>query len=119
MTISGQGIDCYLMPVIQKLQQKTKTAIVHAITIKHYRPIRSHQRIYANGLNNEQEIELIRKEALKIVNNHADTTIFDAKFRRIILKEGNKSLIYFETKVLKMVRIFRNSVTHLKEKAHF
>ena len=119
MTISGQGIDCYLMPVIQKIQNKTKTAVIHAITIKHYRPIRSHQRIYANGLNNEQEIELIRKEAVKIANKHSDANIFEARFRRLILKEGNRSLIQFELALLKINRIVTNTVTHLKERAHY
>jgi hypothetical protein len=119
MTISGQGIDCYLMPVIQKIQNKTKTAVIHAIIIKHYRPIRSHQRIYANGLNNEQEIELIRKEAVKIATAPSVANLFDSKFMRLTLKEGNPLLISLTHKITKITRIIQNSMVLIKERAHY
>ena len=48
-TISGQGVDVYLMPVLQRIHNQTKTGIVHAVQVKHARPIRSHERIYKNA----------------------------------------------------------------------
>jgi hypothetical protein len=119
MTISGQGIDCFLMPVVQKIQDKCKTAIIHSITIKHYRPIRSHQRIYGNGLNNEQEIELIRKEAIKLTYNPLITNKFDNNFRRQILRQGNSFLISLERNYLKINYMIQNIKILIKEQAHY
>ena len=119
MTISGQGIDCFLMPVIQKIQDKCNTAIVHAAIIKHYRPIRSHQRIYENGLNNEQEIELIRQEALKLAKAPSNSHKFDQQFLRLTLKEGNLFFIALELNILKIKRIINNTIVRLKESAHY
>ena len=119
MTISGQGIDCFLMPVIQKIQDKCNTAIVHAAIIKHYRPIRSHQRIYENGLNNEQEIELIRQESIKLANAPNNSHKFNEQFMRLTLMEGNKLFIDVELFALKIKRIINNTIVRIKERAHY
>ncbi len=118
-TISGQGVDCYLMPVLQKIHHQNKTAIIHAVQIKHARPIRSHERIYKNGLNNEEEIEIIRKDALKLVelNEHKDK--FDNRFKRIVLKEGNQFLINIEIVINKFYNSIKNTKVLIKELSHY
>lgn len=100
-TISGQGIDCFLMPTIQVLYGKTNTAIIDAAIIRHYRPIRSHQRLYSNGLNNEQEIEKIRQIAIQLVSEKPDLFTYDFKIG--ILKIGSpiKVASYMYSKKLK------------------
>ncbi len=118
-TISGQGIDCYLMPVIQKINDKNRTAIIHAITIKHHRPIRSHKRVYSNGLNNEEEIELIRKEALKIAKDSKYSNLFNLNFIRLRLNEGNKFFIKISIKLHKFNSLIKNLSTFIKELANF
>ena len=55
-SISGTGVDVYLIPTIQRLLGKNKTAVVHAVQMKHCRPIRTDNRIFSNGKNNLQEI---------------------------------------------------------------
>jgi hypothetical protein len=118
-TISGQGVDCYLMPVLQKINGQNKTAIVHAIQIKHARPIRSHERIYKNGLNNEQEIEIIRKASLGLANQKEYANLFDAKFKRMVLKEGNIFLINIEKKYKKIIQSLKNIKVLIKELSHY
>ena len=79
LTISGQGIDIYLIPCLQKILQLNKTAVVHAIQIKHCRPIQSGNKIYSNGKNNLEEIEIVRQECLKLVAE-TEPGVFDKEF---------------------------------------
>ena len=118
-TISGQGVDVYLMPVLQILNNQTKTGIIHAVQIKHARPIRSHERIYKNGLNNEQEIELIRQASLSLVHAKENSAKFSARFKRIVLKEGNASLIKMEIMHNKIIQSIKNTIVIIKELSHY
>ncbi len=56
-SISGTGIDVYLIPTIQQLLHKTNTAVIHAVQMKHCRPIRTDGRVFSNGKTNLQEIQ--------------------------------------------------------------
>ena len=118
-TISGQGVDVYLMPVLQILHNQTKTGIIHAVQIKHARPIRSHERIYKNGLNNEQEIELIRQASLSLVHAKENSAKFSARFKRVVLKEGNASLIKIEIIHNKIIQSIKNTIVIIKELSHY
>jgi len=118
-TISGQGVDVYLMPVLQILNNQTKTGIVHAVQIKHARPIRSHERIYKNGLNNEQEIELIRQASLSLVHAKENSAKFSARFKRIVLKEGNDTIIKIEIIHNKIIQSIKNIIVIIKELSHY
>ena len=118
-TISGQGVDVFLMPVLQILNNQTKTGIVHSVQIKHARPIRSHERIYKNGLNNEQEIEIIRQASLSLVDKKENKSKFNAKFKRLILKEGNQPLIKAEILFNKMNQSAKNIIVLIKELSHY
>ncbi len=60
-SISGTGTDVYLIPTIQQIIGKTKTAVVHAVQMKHCRPIRTDNRVFSNGKNNLQEIALMQR----------------------------------------------------------
>lgn len=106
-TISGQGIDVYIIPTLQRLFQLPKTAVVHAVQIKHCRPIRSHQRIYSNGKYNLQEIATIQQLCKKLVAEN-DPTLFDTYFIKHILnkKYSNKITIY--AKLLRVKKMFKN-----------
>lgn len=58
--ISGTGVDLYLVPTIQYLLEKTKTAVVHAVQIKHMRPVRTGARVFSNGKTSVQEIQIMQ-----------------------------------------------------------
>ena len=107
------------MPVLQVLHQQTNTAIVHAVQIKHARPIRSHQRLYQNGLNNEQEIEIIRQASLELVQKPENKSKFNSSFKRLVLKDGNKFLIQIEILFNKIENSIKNMVVLFKEFSHF
>lgn len=111
-TISGQGIDCFLMPCIQKIQGKTNTAIIDAAIVRHYRPIRSHARIYSNGLNNVQEIEKIRMMSIQLTAAHPQ--VFDSAFLRQTLKIGSPVLIFMEIYSQKIRQLVKHFFTFLQ-----
>jgi hypothetical protein len=51
-SISGTGTDVYLIPTIQQMIGKTKTAVVHAVQMKHCRPMRTDNRVFSNQKTN-------------------------------------------------------------------
>ena len=117
-SISSQGIDCYLMPVMQKIHNLNNTAIIHTAIIKHTRPIRTHLRTYSNGLTGLQEIDLIRQKALELTKDSNHSHKFDKKFLRIVLHEGNSYFIELELFFMKLYNMFSNILQQLKFWAH-
>ena len=79
-TITGQGIDVYLMPAMQQVHGLTSTAVVHAIQVKHCRPVQSGDRSYSNGKSNIEEINHIRQLTLELIAKHPNK--FDDQFIR-------------------------------------
>jgi hypothetical protein len=74
-SISGTGIDVYLIPTIQQLLNKTNTAVIHAVQMKHCRPIRTDGRVFSNGKTNLQEIQELNtfcREMIAAKKMHVD-----------------------------------------------
>lgn len=115
LSISSQGLDCFMMPVLQRIHNMNNTAIIHTAVIKHTRPIRTHLRTYSNGLTGLQEIELIRQKALEIVNDPRFKNKFDQKFMRLVLREGNPYFIEIEVFYRKLCKLFINAIFQLKQ----
>jgi hypothetical protein len=88
-SISGTGVDVYLIPTIQRLLGKNKTAVVHAIQMKHCRPIRTDNRIFSNGKNNLQEIAHLQAVCKNLAKTKPE--LFSNSFYKNIL---NKKYIY-------------------------
>lgn len=71
-SISSHGIDCYLIPMMQKLLNMENVAIVDAVMAAHLRPITSQQRRYSNGLTAVQERENMRRWCIRhIAEGHS------------------------------------------------
>lgn len=79
-TITGQGIDVYLMPAMQQIHGLKNTAVVHAIQVKHCRPVQSGDRSYSNGKSNIEEINHIRSLTLELIAKHPEK--FDQAFMK-------------------------------------
>ena len=82
-TITGQGIDVYLMPVLQVIHNMKNTAVVHAIQIKHCRPVQSGDRSYSDGKSNFDNINHIRSRAIELIE--ANKPLFDNSFMKRII----------------------------------
>ena len=84
-SISGTGIDVYLIPTVQRLLEKTNTAVVHAVQMKHCRPIRTDNRVFSNGKTNLIEIKELQKYCLEIIYNNPakfEQTFIDRVIKR-------------------------------------
>ena len=82
-TITGQGIDVYLMPVLQVIHNMKNTAVVHASQIKHCRPVQSGDRSYSDGKSNFDNINHIRSRAIELIE--ANKSLFDDAFMKRII----------------------------------
>jgi len=118
-SISGQGIDCYIMPCMQKKYNKTKTGLVHTAMIKHTRPIRTHLRTYSNGLSGVQEMSLLRTKAIEFIENNEHQHIFDDGFKHHYFTLSDPQFFSFQNKINQFKNIFINLINRAKEMAHF
>ena len=105
-SISGTGVDVYLIPTIQKLIGKNNTAVVHAVQMKHCRPIRTDFRIFSNGKDNLQEIKELQTLCRALINDSPNN--FDKKFiQNVIDREYIHGVSLFE-KVKRIPRLIKN-----------
>ncbi|MDB5230136.1 MAG: hypothetical protein JWN76_941 [Chitinophagaceae bacterium] len=67
-SVSGYGLDKYVIPFYQKILKMDKTAIIHAVMIKHHKPVTSDHKTYRHhGLTASEEAYLVKKEMLDLI----------------------------------------------------
>ena len=115
-SISGTGIDVYLIPTIQVLLQKTKTAVVHAVSMKHCRPIRTDNRIFRNGKDNLTEIAELQAYCMDIVRQHP--TKFEPEFVRDVINRKYVYGIPLEYKLKRLPTLFTNLYRFLVDESY-
>jgi hypothetical protein len=115
-SISGTGIDVYLIPTIQVLLNKTKTAVVHAVSMKHCRPIRTDNRIFRNGKDNLTEIAELQAYCMDIVNRHP--TKFEPDFVRDVINRKYVYGIPLEYKLKRLPTLFTNLYRFLVDESY-
>ena len=115
-SISGTGMDVYLIPTIQVLLNKTKTAVVHAVSMKHCRPIRTDNRIFRNGKDNLTEIAELQAYCMDIVNRHP--TKFEPDFVRDVINRKYVYGIPLEYKLKRLPTLFTNLYRFLVDESY-
>lgn len=115
-SISGTGIDVYLIPTIQVLLNKTKTAVVHAVSMKHCRPIRTDNRIFSNGKDNLTEIAELQACCMDIVKQHP--TKFAPDFVRDIINRKYVYGIPLAYKLKRLPTLFTNLYRFLVDESY-
>ncbi|MCF8340693.1 MAG: hypothetical protein K9I82_06945 [Chitinophagaceae bacterium] len=105
-SISGTGIDVYLIPTVQVLLNKTKTAVVHAVSMKHCRPIRTDNRIFRNGKDNLTEIAELQTYCMDIVKQ--DPTKFSVAFVHDVIHRKYVYGIPLKYKLKRLPTLFTN-----------
>ena len=115
-SISGTGIDVYLIPTVQVLLGKTKTAVVHAVSMKHCRPIRTDNRIFRNGKDNLTEIAELQSYCMDIVNRNP--TKFDPNFVRDVINRKYVYGIPLEYKLKRIPTLFANLYRFLVDESY-
>jgi hypothetical protein len=115
-SISGTGIDVYLIPTIQELLNKTKTVVVHAVQMKHCRPIRTDNRIFVNGKDNLTEIEEIQDYCKSLVK--LNPQIFKPKFVEEVIDRQYIYGIPLKHKLNRLPRLFSNIYRFLVDESY-
>jgi hypothetical protein len=115
-SISGTGIDVYLIPTVQVLLGKTKTAVVHAVSMKHCRPIRTDNRIFRNGKDNLTEIAELQAYCMDIVNRNP--TKFEPDFVRDVISRKYVYGIPLEYKLKRIPKLFANLYRFLVDESY-
>ena len=108
--ISGTGLDLYLVPTIQYLMGKTNTAVVHAVQVKHTRPVRTGARVFSNGKTAVQEIQIMQalsKTLLLQQNTQSEDSPAYQKILHILNKES-KGDITIADKLGRIIPLFKN-----------
>jgi hypothetical protein len=115
-SISGTGIDVYLIPTVQVLLGKTKTAVVHAVSMKHCRPIRTDNRIFRNGKDNLTEIAELQAYCMDIVKR--DPIKFSVEFVRDVINRKYVYGIPLEYKLKRIPTLFTNLYRFLVDESY-
>lgn len=68
LSISSYGIDCFVFPFLLRKLNFSKPALVHAVSVKHLKPVTDGSRKFSNGLDARQEGELVRTAILKAIH---------------------------------------------------
>jgi hypothetical protein len=105
-SISGTGIDVYLIPTVQVLLDKTNTVVVHAVQMKHCRPIRTDNRIFVNGKDNLTEIKEIQDYCKSLIQSNP--TKFTPEFIKEVIERKYVYGIPLHIKLKRLPRLFKN-----------
>ena len=115
-SISGTGIDVYLIPTVQVLLDKTNTAVVHAVQMKHCRPIRTDNRIFVNGKDNLTEIKEIQDYCKSLVQSNP--TKFTPEFIKEVIERKYVYGIPLHIKLKRLPRLFKNLYRFLVDESY-
>ena len=80
---------------------------MHAIQIKHCRPVQSGNKIYSNGKNNLEEIESVRQASLALVAE-TKTGVFDQEFIKTTLEINHFTRNNFQVKWNRFKTLIKN-----------
>ncbi len=110
ISISGTGTDVYLIPTIQQIINKPKTAVVHAVQMKHCRPIRTGNRIFSNQKSCLQEIHEMQNFCKTIYINFCQTHQVkqNVLFVKNVLNRNYSNGIPFRYKLARVIPMFKN-----------
>jgi hypothetical protein len=81
--VSSWGIDKYLMPTLQQLLGKTRTALLDAVAATHNRPITSGNKVYRNGRNAGEESMLMKALCERLIAQQRPDLVSSDWYRRI------------------------------------
>ena len=77
-SISSWGLDCYVFPIISRINSYSRHAVIDKVSISHIRKIRSDKNRYSNGLNAKEEMEKLRKLMIDfLVTNYPNLLVYE------------------------------------------
>ena len=77
-SISSWGLDCYVFPVISRINSYSRHAVIDQVSVSHKREIRSNQITYSNGLMAKEEKEKLKKIMINYLHkNHPNFLVYE------------------------------------------
>jgi hypothetical protein len=107
-SISGTGTDAYLIPTIQQLIGKTRTAVIHGVSMKHCRPIRTGNRTFSNNKTCMQEIHEMQVFCKNLYRNALESKDFNNNFIKSVLNREFINGIPLKHKLARIIPMFKN-----------
>jgi hypothetical protein len=89
--VSSWGIDKFLMPTLQQLSKRTRTALIDAVAASHRRPVTSGNKTYRNGLTAKQEHDAMRARCVELLHNNAHQLLASAWYQRVFVQRHARS----------------------------
>ena len=84
--ISSWGIDKYLIPTLQQLAKRPRTAIIDAVMAGHHRRTTSGKKTYRNGRSAAEERDLMKARCVALIAERAPELRTGAWFERIFVR---------------------------------
>jgi len=67
-SISSWGVDCYVFPIVSRINSYSSHAVIDKVSVSHIRKITSGQIRYSNGLTAKEEKEKLRRIMITYLN---------------------------------------------------
>ncbi len=88
---SSWGIDCFVMPMVQKITNMTRAAVINAVMASHMRPLSGGGKVQSNGLTALQEMAQICRVCMNYVREKHPEWVetdwfrqtFEQRYRRL------------------------------------
>lgn len=108
--ISGTGLDVYLVPTVQYLLGMNSTAVVHAVQLKHCRPVRTGARLFSNNKSSIQEIQEMKALSLQLLNEKGSKDPNDPIYQNLlrIVNQTRNGEIGFLEKIKRIPLLIKN-----------
>jgi hypothetical protein len=108
--ISGTGLDVYLVPTIQYILGKNNTAVIHAVQIKHCRPVRTGERVFSNQKTSVQEIQEMQQISIQLLKDKGQINGSDPNYIRLmeILSHTRNGDISWVDKIKRIPLLLKN-----------
>jgi hypothetical protein len=82
LSISSYGIDQYVLPYLQYKLTLTNSLLIHAVIIKHLKPVTDGSKVFSNGLDARQEGDFLKNLVKK--NIYTEKIPMDTKTLKAI-----------------------------------
>lgn len=103
--VSSWGVDWYLIPTVQQLTGRTRTAVLDVVMASHRRPVTSGGKIYRNGLNAMQEAMAMKQACLDRLRAEAPQLLQTEWHQRIFERRlGPTPWVQFKRRVRRKLR---------------
>jgi len=110
--ISSYGIDRYVYPYLQRKMGMDRKLLIHAVALRHLRPVTPGSKVLSSGLDSLQECEIIRKEILQRIRK--EKLHFTNRELRVIFELWKPRVFKWRDDIVRQWRILTGTRTAVR-----